>query len=167
MWVAHTFQISCLVLKGLATEDQHFLSCNFCPCDVGKINYSWLPECKNSDDNTTFKSSPAVGEFLAFKFGSQTQHYNYLFSHWKIRFSFVYYQLLKVFILIHFNIHCQLVIKNKFTFICSQFPSQFFFWMCICKMCRLNMGCCKVKKLLNLPTKETQIQLSFLGQSGS
>ncbi len=126
MWVAHTFQISCLVLKGLARKDQHFLSCNFCTCDVGKINYSWLPEYKNSDPNTTSKSSPAVGEFLAFKFGSRIQHYNCLFSHWKVRFSFLYYQLLKVLIRNHLNIHYQLVIKNKFTFICSQFRSQIF-----------------------------------------
>jgi hypothetical protein len=86
------------------------------------MNYSWLPEYKNSDHDTNSKSSPAVGEFLAFKFGSQIQHYNYLFSHWKVRYSFLYCQLLKVLI----SNHLYMQLKTNSPSFAANFHLNFF-----------------------------------------
>jgi hypothetical protein len=154
------------VLKGLTTKDQHFLSCNFCSCDVGKINYSWLPEYKNSDDNTTFKSSPAVGEFLAFKFDpthnttiiyfliGKLDFPSYTISYWK--FSFI--------IILTFIVN--LWSKTNSPSFAANFHLKFFECESV-KCVDSTWIVARWKKLLNLPTKKTQIQVSFLGQSGS
>jgi hypothetical protein len=162
MWVAHTLQISCLVLKGLATKDQHFLSYNFCPCDVGKINYSWLPECKNSDDNTTsnlvlllmnsLPSSldPRHNTTIIYFLIGKLDFPSYTISYWK--FSFV--------IILMFIVN--LWSKTNSPSFAANFHLKIF-WMWIFKMRRLNMDCCKVKKVIKFANKEYPNRSILLG----
>ncbi len=166
MWVAHTFQISCLVLKGLATRDQHFLSCNFCASDVDKINYSWLPEYKiviTKPPNLVLLLVNSLPSSLDPRYNTTIIYFligkldfpSYTISYWK--FSLV--------IILTFIVNLW---SKTFS---PSFAANFhlkFFWMCESVKCVDSTWIvARWKKSLILPTKKTQIQVSFLGQSGS